>query len=99
MTEVLVKDYQQVEQFLEKLSTDFDVYELSDLKPSYPFLHPTFYSFSFRDSARKSHNFEYHIECSTHLDEKYKGLVQEFDDFFESRRVFDKFFESRQWNK
>ena len=99
MTEVLVKDHQQVEEFLRKLSTEFSVYELVDLKPSYPFLHPTFYSFSFRDSAGSSHSFEYQIECSNHLDEKYKGLVQEFDSFFESRRVFDKFFESQRRNK
>ncbi len=89
-----MKDHQQVDQFLSKLSTEFNVYELVDLKSPYPFLHPTFYSFSFGDSAGKSHSFEYHIECSTHLDEKYQRLIQEFDSFFESRRVFDTFFES-----
>lgn len=98
MTEVLVKDHRQVEEFLRKLSAEFNVYELADLKSPYPFLHPTFYSFSFRDSAGRSHGFEYQIECSNHLDEKYRGLVQEFDSFFESRRVFDKFFESRRRN-
>jgi hypothetical protein len=99
MTEVLVKDHQQVEEFLRKLSVEFNVYELADLKPSYPFLHPTFYSFSFVDSAGESHSFKYQIECSNHLDEKYKGLVQEFDSFFESGRVFNKFFESQRLNK
>ncbi|HEX6290489.1 MAG TPA: hypothetical protein VFZ66_14975 [Herpetosiphonaceae bacterium] len=96
MTEVLVKDQQQVEAFLRKLATEFNVYELADLKSPYPFLHPTFYSFSFRDSAGKSHSFEYQIECSHHLDERYKGLIQEFDSFFESRRVFQAFFESQR---
>ena len=96
MTEVLVKDRQQVEEFLRKLSTEFNVYELADLKSPYPFLHPTFYSFSFRDSAGKSHSFEYQIECATHLDEQYKRLIQEFDSFFESKRVFGAFFESRR---
>lgn len=95
ITEVLVKDRQQVEEFLRKLSTEFNVYELGGLKSPYPFLHPTFYSFNFRDSAGKSHSFEYQIECFNHLDEKYQGLVKEFDSFFESERVFSKYFESR----
>ncbi len=96
MTEVLVKDHQQVKEFLRKLSTEFNVYQLTDLKSPYPFLHPTLYSFSFRDSAGKSHSFTYQIECSNHLDEKYKGLIQEFDSFFESGRVFNTFFESQR---
>lgn len=99
MTETLSKDQLRVEEFLGKLSTEFNVYEMVDLKPSYPFLHPTFYSFSFRDSAGKSHSFEYQLECSNHVDEKYKGLIREFDGFFESERVFDKFFESGRRNK
>lgn len=99
MTEVLVKDREQVEEFLRKLSTEFSVYELAGLKSPYPFLHPTFYSFRFRDSAGRSHSFEYQIECSNHLGEKYKGLIQEFDSFFESGRVFGKFFESRRRDK
>lgn len=99
LSEVLVKEQQQVEEFLRKLSTDFNVYELADLKSPYPFLHPTFYSFSFRDSAGQSHSFEYQTECSNHLDEKYERLVQEFDSFFESRRVLDKFYEGQRWNR
>lgn len=96
LTEVLAKGRQEVEEFLGKLSAEFDVYGMGDLKPLYPFLHPTFYSFSFRDSAGGAHSFEYQIECSNHLDERYGRLVREFDSFFESRRVFDKFFESRR---
>lgn len=94
MTEVLAKDNQQAAEFLRKLSAEFNVYELADLKSPYPFLHPTFYSFSFRDSSGGGHSFDYQIECSNHLDGKYRELVQEFDNFFESRRVFDKFYES-----
>ena len=94
LTEVLVKERRQVEEFMDRLSTEFNVYELTDLSPAHPFLHPTFYSFSFRDSAGRSHGFEYHIECSNHLDEKYRRLVEEFQNFFESARVFDKFFGS-----
>lgn len=99
LTEVLSKDRQQVEEFLGRLSAEFNVYELTGMKSPYPFLHPTFYSFSFRDSAGASHSFEYQIECSNHLDEKYRRLIQEFESFFESRRVFDKFFESQRRNK
>lgn len=99
MTEVLAKERQQVEEFLRKLSAEFNVYELGDLKPRHPFLHPTFYSFSFLDSAGRSHSFEYQIECSSHLDEKYKRLLEEFDGFFEGGRVFNKFFESRRRNR
>lgn len=94
VTEVLPKGRGQVEEFLRKLAAEFDVYGLSDLRPQHPFLHPTFYSFSFRDSDGGSHGFEYQIECSNHPDERYKRLVREFDSFFESGRVFDKFFES-----
>lgn len=87
-----------MEEFLRRLSAEFDVYALADLKWPYPFLHPTFYSFSFRDAAGASHGFEYRIECLNHLDERYQRLVQEFEGFFESRRVFAKFFESRRRN-
>ena len=96
MTEILQKEKQQVEEFLRKLSTEYKVYELASLKPPYPFLHPTFYSFSFRDGAGQTHSFEYKIECSNHLDEKYQRLVEEFESFFESRRIFAKFYESLQ---
>jgi hypothetical protein len=99
MTEVLAKDNRQAAEFLRKLSAELNVYELADLKSPYPFLHPTFYAFSFRDSAGGGHSFDYQIECSNHLDEKYRELVQEFDNFFESRRVFDKFYESGRPSK
>jgi hypothetical protein len=89
LTETLAKDRRQVEEFLEKLSTEFKVYEMTDLKPPYPFLHPTFYSFSFLDDDGETHGFVYQIECSNHLDEKYRRLVQEFERFFESSGVFD----------
>lgn len=75
-----------MEEFLRRLSEEFNVYELSDLKSPYPFLHPTFYSFSFRDGAGGSHSFEYRIECSNHLDERYERLIHEFHSFFEPGR-------------
>ncbi len=95
ITETLMKERQQVEEFLRKLSAEFNVFELTDLKFPF-FLHPTTYSFSFQDAAGRSHSFEYRIECSSHLDERYRVLVEEFESFFESRRVFEKFYESRR---
>ena len=82
--QALSKDTPQVEQFLRQLSTEFNVFELSDLKPSYPFLHPTFYTFSFQDAAGRQHSFRYDIEGSHHLDASYQGLVEAFHSFFES---------------
>ncbi len=98
LTEALTKDRRQVEEFLRRLSADFGVYELTDLKWSYPFLHPTFYTFAFQDSAGAGHSFEYQIECANHLDERYERLIRAFESFFESERVFAKFFESLRQN-
>jgi len=86
-TQALVKDKEQVEQFLHWLSTEFNVFELGDLKSPYPFLHPTFYSFSFRDAAGRDHSFSYQIECLNHLDARYQGLIEAFHSFFESRKA------------
>jgi hypothetical protein len=96
LNETLAKERRQVEEFLERLTTEFGVCGLGDLRPPYPSLHPTFYTFSFRDSAGESRGFEYQIECSTHLDERYRRLVQEFEAFFETRRAFDRFFQGRR---
>lgn len=96
ITETLAKAPQQVETFLQKLVTELHVYELTDLKWSYPFLHPIFYTFSCQDSDGQSHGFEYQIEGSNHLDERYQRLIAEFNSFFESERVFKRFFESQR---
>lgn len=96
LTEALPKERGEVEEFLGKLSAELNVYGLTDLESPYPFLHPTFYTFAFTDSEGGGHDFEYRIECANHLDERYRRLVEEFDEFFESRRVFAKFFESRR---
>lgn len=96
LSEVIKKDQQQVRAFLERLSTELNVYALTDRESPYPFLHPTFYTFSFGDAAGRSHSFSYRIEASNHVDEQYQRLIEVFDSFFESRRVFDAFWRSQR---
>lgn len=96
LTEVIKKDQRQVRAFLEQLSTEFNVYALTDRESPYPFLHPTFYTFSFQDTVGRSHSFSYRIEASNHVDERYQRLIEVFDSFFESRRVFDAFWRSQR---
>lgn len=93
MTEVLAKGKEQVDAFLDKLVSEFGVLEWSDLKPSHACLHPRFHTFRFRDSAGKGHTFQYQIESSNHLDPRYKALIDEFEQFFEGRRLADAFLE------
>jgi hypothetical protein len=93
LTEALTKDRREAEDFLRRLSEEFNVYGMTDLRPAHPFLHPTFYSFSFRDAGGGGHDFEYAVECANHPDERYKALVREFESFFEAARVFGEFFE------
>lgn len=95
MRETLMKDDRQVEDFLRKLSVEFGVFELTDLETPH-WLHPTSYTFSFRDSSDAEHGFKYRIDCSNHLDERYKRLVEAFDDFFESERISKKFYEQKR---
>ncbi len=86
MKEALVKDNRQVEEFLRNLSVEFGVFELTDLETRH-WLHPTSYTFNFRDSSSAEHGFKYMIDCSNYLDERYKRLVEAFDDFFELERI------------
>jgi hypothetical protein len=99
LTEVLTKDQRQVRAFLERLTTEFRVYELTDRESPYPFLHPTFYTFSFGDAVGTNHSFTYRIEAAKHVDARYRRLIEAFDSFFESRRVFDAFWRSEQQNR
>lgn len=93
MEEILVKEKHQVEEFLRKLSEEFGVFELTDLETMH-WLHPTYYSFGFQDSSgTKAHVFSYRIDGSHHIDERYKRLVEAFDDFFERERISRKFYE------
>jgi hypothetical protein len=92
MEEILVKEKHQVEEFLRKLSEEFGVFELTDLKTMH-WLHPSYYSFGFQDSSGAEHVFSYMIDCSHHIDERYKRVVEAFDVFFEVERISRKFYE------
>ncbi|HEX8285938.1 MAG TPA: hypothetical protein VF588_21450 [Pyrinomonadaceae bacterium] len=87
MTEVLHKDGREVADFLSRLALVYKVFELEGRACPTVFLHPTFYSFGFTDSEGVSHAFEYSIEAGRHHDDTYRGLVEEFEQFFEARRI------------
>ena len=57
------------------------------------FLHPKFYRFRFTDSEGVSHEFEYSIEGGRHHNDTYRELVEEFEQFFEAKRVARSFYE------
>jgi hypothetical protein len=87
MTEVLHKDGREAADFLSRLALVYKVFELEGRACPTVFLHPTFYSFGFKDSEGSSHVFEYSIEAGRHHDDTYRGLVEEFEQFFEARRI------------
>jgi hypothetical protein len=87
MTEVLHKDGREAADFLSRLALVYKVFELEGRAGPHVFLHPTSYSFGFTDSEGNSHGFEYGIEASRHHDDTYRGLVEEFEQFFEVRRI------------
>lgn len=86
-TEVLHKDDRLVGDFLSRLALVYKVFELEGRACPTVFLHPTIYSFGFKDSEGFSHVFEYSIEAGRHHDDTYRGLVEEFEQFFEFGRI------------
>lgn len=94
MTEVLHKDGREVADFLSRLALVHKVFELEGRAGPFAFLHPTFYSFGFTDSEGVGHVFEYGIEAGRHHDDTYRGLVEEFERFFEARHIARSFYES-----
>ena len=94
MTEALHKDGREAADFLSRLALVHKVFELEGRDCPHAFLHPTFYSFSFTDSEGFSHAFEYKIEAGRHHDDAYRGLVEEFERFFEAGRIARSFYES-----
>jgi hypothetical protein len=87
MTQVLHKDGREVADFLSRLAREYKVFELEGRACPHVFLHPTFYSFGFTDSEGIGHVFEYGIEAGRHHDDTYRGLVEEFEQFFQAGRV------------
>lgn len=94
MTQSLHKDDREAADFLAGLAHEHKVFELEGRAWPHAFLHPTFYSFGFTDSEGASHAFEYSIEAGRHHDDTYRGLVEEFERFFEARRVAQNFYEA-----
>ena len=93
MSQVLHKDDREVADFLARLALEFRVFELEGRACPHVFLHPTFYSFCFTDSEGISRVFEYSIEAGRYHDDTYRGLVEEFEQFFEASRIARSFYE------
>lgn len=93
-TEVLHKDGPEVADFLSRLAREYKVFELEGRACPTVFLHPTFYSFGFKDTEGVSHAFEYSVEAGRHHDDTCRGLVEEFEQFFEARRVARSIYEA-----
>ncbi len=89
-TDELAKDDGEVREFLYALITKHRIYDLTDLSWTFPFLHPTFYTFQVEDSTGRAHRFEYRIECSNHLDSRHEKLVRAFEVFFDSGSAADR---------
>jgi hypothetical protein len=86
-TRPLHKDGREAADFLSRLALVYKVFELEGRAGPLVLLHPTSYSFGFTDSEGNRHGFEYGIEASRHHDDTYRGLVEEFEQFFEVRRI------------
>ena len=94
MTQPLHKDGREVADFLSRLALMYKVFELEGLDGPQVFLHPTSYSFGFRDTEGISHVFKYSVEAGRHHDDTYRRLVEEFEQFFEARRVARSLYEA-----
>lgn len=94
MTQPLQKDGREAADFLSRLALVYKVLELGGCDCPTVSLHPTFYSFGFTDSEGGSHVFKYGIEAGRHHDDTYRGLVEEFEQFFEAKRIARSFYES-----
>ncbi|HEX8720429.1 MAG TPA: hypothetical protein VF736_07355 [Pyrinomonadaceae bacterium] len=93
-TQVLHKDGLEVADFLSRLALVYKVFELEGRACPTVFLHPTFYSFGFTDTGGVSHVFKYSVEAGRHHDDTYRGLVEEFEQFFEVRRIARSLYEA-----
>jgi hypothetical protein len=84
-TSILNKKSEEVSSFLERLKKEHLVFELKDnQQPTYPLLHPTFYTMQVIDSEGRKHEFKYTVESDNHYDSRYKRLIDAVKQFFES---------------
>jgi hypothetical protein len=95
LAETLHKDDREAADFLAGLASEHKVFGLGGRDCPHAFLHPTFYSFGFTDAEGSSHGFKYSIEAGRHHDDTYRRLVEEFEQFFEARRVARSFYEGK----
>ena len=93
-TQVLHKDGREVADFLSRLALVHKVFELEGRDLPFAFLHPSFYGFGFTDSEGVSHVFQYGVEAGRHHDDTYRALVEEFERFFEVRRIARNLYEA-----
>lgn len=83
---VLEKNSLEIENFINKMAKDFDLFKMSDLKPSTLPSHPTYYQFEFQDSCEKQIKFQYIRTADLERNKKYENLVKNFNDFFKDAK-------------
>jgi len=84
-TSIINNKSEEVKSFLERLNKEYSVFELkSNQQPTYPLLHPTFYTMRVIDSEGQKHESKYTVEADNHYDARYKRLIGAVKQFFES---------------
>ena len=84
-TSIINKKSEEVKSFLERLNKEYLVFELKDnQQPTYPLLHPTFYTMHVIDSEGRKHESKYTVESDNHYDSRYKRLIDAVKQFFKS---------------
>jgi hypothetical protein len=90
-TSIINKKSEEVKSFLERLNEEYLVFELKDnQKPTYPLLHPTFYTMQVIDSEGRKHESKYTVESDNHYDSRYKRLIDAVKQFFESGIIINR---------
>ena len=85
---MLIKDITDMNRFFDRLDKEFAVFDLTPGPQSEP-AQDTYndYYFRFKDSCGKESRLSYKISDDRHTDERYRRLIEAFEDFFEVHRV------------
>ncbi len=83
----LEKSSLEIEAFIKKLTNDFDLFKMNDLKPFILPSHPTYYQFEFQNSCEKQVKFQYIRTSDEGKNSKYESLVKRMTDFFQPEKV------------